>query len=101
MDITEYQETIKNFATYNHDLGAFLVPYNIGATVGTLQTKIANIMNADSTAITERDKISLAISIGDILQQLSYMTSELGLSLEEVIALNIKKNASQQPKREF
>ena len=101
MDINEYQETIKNFATYNHDLGAFIVPLNIGSCVGALQTKVSNIMNSDSVEISQREKISLAISLGDILQQVSYMTSELGLTLDEVIALNIKKNASQQPKRDF
>ena len=91
MDITEYQENISQFIDYHKELGPFQLILRLSNNVGILSNKLYNILNTTNGEFTDEEKIKIAISLGDILQDIANMASDLNITLDEVIALNIKK----------
>ena len=91
MDITEYQNNISQFIDYHKELGPFQVILRLSNNVGILSNKLYNILNTTNGEFTDEEKVKIAISLGDILQDIANMASDLNITLDEVLALNIKK----------
>ena len=91
MDITEYQNNISQFIDYHKELGPFQVILRLSNNVGILSNKLYNILNTTNGEFTDEEKIKIAISLGDIIQDIANMATDLNITLDEVLALNIKK----------
>lgn len=91
MNIVEYQDTLDNYADYPTDLGPFYLILNTQAHLGKLSEKLKEVMDKDSLDIDTKDKTSLSITIGDLISNLTFMASSLGLSLQDILALNLRK----------
>ena len=96
MNINEYQENIRQFANYHKELGPFQVILSLQNNVGILSGKLWNILENKNGEFTDEEKIKLAISLGDIINDVSNMASDLNASLDEILALNLKKIEMQQ-----
>ena len=91
MNINEYQDNIRQFANYHKELGPFEVILSLQNNVGLLSGKLHNILETGNGEFSDEEKVKLAISLGDILNDIANMASDLNITLDEVLALNIKK----------
>ena len=97
MEINEYQETVKNYIDYPTELGPYYLILDMMGDVGKLSDKIKNTIKDEATMAKE-DKILINISLGDLMYHISLIASSLGVSLEEILALNLRKLSLQKEK---
>ena len=91
MEIASYQESIQLFANHNHDLGPFLIIHRLGKHFGDLSEKIQNLLADAEGNINDEDRIKLAISLGDMMNDIATMASDLGISMTDILDINIRK----------
>ena len=91
MEINEYQAIVMNYADYPKEIGPFALALDLDKNAGILSGKLYDILVDKNDSINENERTKIAISLGDILYDIANMTSDLGLELEEVIALNLRK----------
>ncbi len=92
MDFNEYQDNIRPYIDYHSELGPFQVILDLTSNVGILSNKLYKVLNnGENGRFSDEEKAKVAISLGDILNNISNMASDLNISLEEIIALNLKK----------
>lgn len=87
----EYQENIRQFISYNRQMGPFATIMLLYQNVGILSQKIYSLLNSENSEISDEDKIKIAISIGDALSDLTNMASDLQINMNDIIALNLRK----------
>ena len=92
MDINEYQSSIRNFVTYPKEIGVFYNLFEISAAFGDLSKKVNETLISNKE-FDRNQSLRLAISLGDILNAISNFALDIGVSMDEVIALNLKKIA--------
>ena len=92
MEFNTYQDNIRQFATYHKELGPFSVIMDLTGNVGTLSNKLYNVLENNDGSFSREEKIRIAISLGDIINNIANMAADLGITLDEVIALNMKKH---------
>jgi len=63
---------------------------------GEIAEKVKKILRDSNGVVGEAIKRELAKELGDVLWYLTQLVTELGLSLEEIAADNIKKLSSRQ-----
>ena len=90
-DFNTYQDNIRQFAIYHKELGPFSVIMDLMNNVGILSNKLYNVLEDKEGTFTHDEKIRIAISLGDIINNIANMASDLGITFDEVIALNLKK----------
>ncbi len=93
MDFKEYQEKSKKT-----DLGTIvekneIVYYVLGLSdeAGEVAGKIKKLYRDKNGVIDEEYKKEIAKELGDVIWYLSQLCTKLGLSLEEVAEMNVKK----------
>lgn len=91
MEISEYQSYANQFSEYPRELGPFYLIYDLTSEVGTLADKLKEILGENNSQLTDKDRYKIAISIGDILKTLCDFSKEIDISIDEIIALNMKK----------
>ena len=69
--------------------------------VGEIQGKVKKILRDQAGQITEENKKDLAKELGDVLWYVSAMSSELGLSLDDVAKGNIDKLFSRKKRNQL
>ena len=95
MEINEYQTQIRNFAEYPVDIGPFTVILDLQKNVGILSDKLNKVLVVDHGSFSREDKFKAAISLGDILNNISNIATDLGLSMDDVISINLTKNSKK------
>jgi len=100
MDFNTYQENIRLYANYHKELGPFSVILDLINNVGRLGDKLHIILEENEGTFTPEDKAKISISLGDIINNISNISSDLGLKLNDIIALNLKKLEMIQQKNE-
>lgn len=95
MEINEYQTQIRNFADYPIDVGPFTVILELHHNVGRLSDKLNKVLIKDHGAFSKEDKFKVAISLGDILNNISNIATDLGLTMNDIISINLTKNSKQ------
>ena len=93
MEISEYQAQIRNYIDYHVELGPFSVILDLVNNVGILSEKLHSVLEEKRGTFSDLDKNKVAISIGDILFDLTNMCSDLGINMDEVISLNLRKQS--------
>lgn len=91
MDFNTYQETVHNLSDYKKEIGPFSMILAIIKDTGTISEKLRYILEDNDGSFNDEDKVRIAISLGDIINDVANMASDLGITLEEVIAINMKK----------
>jgi len=91
MEINEYQNQIINFITYPPELGPFYNTISLQNDIGNLSNKIKDLMDDPDQKIDRQYALKIAINLGDILGHVSNLANDMGLTLEELCALNLKK----------
>lgn len=91
MNINDYQDTISQFIDYHKELGPFQLILRLSNNVGILSGKLYDILNDKNGEFTDEEKIKIAISLGDIINDVANIANDLNITLDEVLALNLKK----------
>ena len=91
MNISEYQDNISQFIDYHKELGPFQLILRISSNVGILNNKLYNILNTANGEFTDEEKLKIAISLGDIINDVANIATDLNITLDEILAINIKK----------
>lgn len=92
MEVNDYQKQIRDYINYPVELGPFSVILSLQNNVGNLSLKLNDALTKDHGSFTKETKTKAAISLGDILFDLSNIAYDLGLSLNEIISLNLMKH---------
>ncbi len=97
MTFEEYQKLAATTAKYPN-IGASFVYPTLGLTgeAGEVAEKIKKIFRDNGGLVSEKQKEELMKELGDVLWYLSQLSTELGLSLEEVAKANLAKLSSRQ-----
>lgn len=100
MEINDYQLQIRNYATYPTDIGPFTVILELHNNVGKLSEKLNKVLVQDHGAFSNEDKLKVAISLGDILNNISNIATDLNLTMNDIISINLTKHSkSSEPKK--
>ena len=91
MEINEYQTQIRNFSDYPIDVGPFTVILDLQKNVGNLSDKLNKVLVKDHGSFSREDKFKVAISLGDVLNNISNIATDLGLSMNDIISINLTK----------
>src|SRR5512140_1585721 len=97
VDFTEYQEKAKQTAKYPVIGHAVIYP-TLGLTneAGEVSGKIKKIFRDKEGIISETERAALLGELGDVLWYLAQVSTELGLSLDEIAEHNIAKLLDRQ-----
>ena len=95
MEINEYQTQIRNFAEYPVEIGPFTVILDLHKNIGTLSDKLNKVLVNDHGSFSREDKFKVAISLGDILNNISNIATDLGLTMNDIISINLTKNSKK------
>lgn len=99
MDINEYQSSIRNFVTYPKEIGVFYNLFEMSSAFGDLSKKVNETLISNKE-FDRNQSLRFAISLGDILNAISNFALDIGVSMDEVIALNLKKIAVLKERQE-
>lgn len=91
MDIVTFQETIRQFADYHKELGPFTMVLALGKHYGDLTEKLHNVLENKDGEFTDEDKLKLAITLGDLLNDICNMSSDINFSMDDILNINLKK----------
>lgn len=92
MEFNDYQQQINNFANFNQQLGPYVTGLNIVASIGKLSENLIDVLNKQNGELDKKDIAKIEISLGDIMQWISATSTSIGLNLDEVAMMNIRKN---------
>ena len=95
MEINDYQLQIRNFATYPVDIGPFTVILELQNNVGNLSQKLNKVLVNDHGTFSNEDKFKVAISLGDILNNISNIATDLNLTMNDIISINLTKHSKK------
>ncbi len=92
MDFNEYQTKSRKTAGYPA-IGHPVIYPTLGLTneAGEVSGKIKKIFRDKGGVINEADKDALKSELGDVLWYIAQVSTELGISLDDVAAYNIDK----------
>ena len=99
LDINQYQENVVSYNDYPSDLGPYYSVMGIMAVTGTMAEKVLGLLHTSDGKIDKRYAMKMAISLGDILRYVSCMASDLNMSMDEIMAINLKKLEMEQQKK--
>ncbi len=97
MNFDEYQERAKQTARYPI-IGHGVIYPTLGLTneAGEVSGKIKKIFRDKEGIISESDRRALLAELGDVLWYLAQVSTELGLSLDDIAEHNIAKLLDRQ-----
>jgi len=92
MTFEEYQKQSRKTAKYPNSGNNFVYPtLGLAGESGEVAEKIKKVLRDKNGVIDEATKQEIKKELGDVLWYVTQLGTELGLSLEEVAAENIKK----------
>lgn len=92
MEINDYQTQIRDYIDYPLELGPYSIILSLQNNVGVLSDKLNVALKNDHGALTKEARMKCAISIGDILFDLTNITSELGYTMDDILSINLTKH---------
>lgn len=99
IDVNQYQKTVESYDDYPKELGPYYDIMAITSITGTLAEKVRLLLKDKDGKLERKDALKMGISIGDLFRYLACMSTDIGLSLEEVLVLNMKKLDMERAKR--
>jgi NTP pyrophosphatase (non-canonical NTP hydrolase) len=97
MTFEEYQKKSRETAIYPGAGNNFIYPtLGLAGESGEVAEKIKKVLRDDDNLVSPEKKEELKKELGDVLWYLTQISTELGLSLEEIAAFNIEKLQSRK-----
>jgi NTP pyrophosphatase (non-canonical NTP hydrolase) len=97
MDFKLYQEKAKETAIYPKTEPSWIYPLlGLGGESGEIFEKLKKVIREDGGKISEEKLILIKKELGDVLWYLSTLSTELGLSFDEIAEENLRKLASRK-----
>lgn len=100
MELTDLQQQARNYADYEFALGPYYSILGLTEEVGKINEKLRVILKNNQGSFSNDDIVKLEISIGDVLFWLLNMISDIGVSIDETVALMLKKQLLIKEKRD-
>lgn len=91
MEINDYQNAIREFTKYPKEIGVFYNALDMQSSLGQLTSKIDALLISENSEVDRQEALKFGISLGDLLFALCNFAADVGLTMDEVIALNLKK----------
>ena len=57
--------------------------------------KLNKVLTTDHGSFSREDKFKVAISLGDVLNNISNIATDLGLTMNDIISINLTKNTKK------
>ena len=99
MEANDYQLQIRNFIEYPLEIGPFSVILDLQKDVGRLSEKLNKVLVESHGSFEHKDKFKVAISLGDILFDISNIATDLGYTLNDIISLNLTKHSNDAQRK--
>ena len=97
MDFEEYQKLVKKTAIYPEVGKSYVYPtLGLVGEAGEIAEKVKKIFRDNDGVLDEERRQMLKKELGDVLWYLAQLSTELGISFDEVASYNIEKLASRQ-----
>lgn len=96
MTFNEYQKQSRRTALYPRELNLVYPTLGLTGEAGEVAEKIKKIIRDEEGRISNEKKKELVKEMGDVLWYLAQLATELGVSLDEVATINIRKLSSRQ-----
>lgn len=97
MDFEEYQKISRKTAIYpDKDNNFVYVTLGLIGEAGEVAEKIKKVLRDSNGILDEERKQSLKKELGDVLWYLAQLSTELGLSLDDIACFNIEKLSSRE-----
>ena len=97
MNFNDYQNAAAKTATYPNVGNNYIYPVlGLNGEAGEVAEKIKKVIRQEDGIISKERKQELAKELGDVLWYVAQMVTELGLSLDDVVQMNVDKLASRQ-----
>ncbi len=97
MNFEEYQKLSRKTAIYPDKDNNFVYPtLGLVGEAGEVAEKIKKVFRDNNGILDEARKKELKKELGDVLWYLAQLSTELGLSFDDVACLNIEKLASRK-----
>jgi NTP pyrophosphatase (non-canonical NTP hydrolase) len=94
MEFNKYQELASTTATYKEKI--IYPTLGLNGEAGEIAEKVKKILRDKDGVFDEAFKLELAKELGDQLWYVAALASDLGLNLDDVAEMNIKKLASRK-----
>lgn len=91
MDINEYQAKIREHINYPQEIGPYSIILALSQDLGRLSEKLNNVLINDQGNFDKKEAMKVAISLGDVLFDITNMASDLGFAMSDIISLNLMK----------
>ena len=96
MTFEEYQKESRKTALYPNKDNNFIYPVlGLCGESGEIAEKIKKVIRDEGGIVSEHKKEEIKKELGDVLWYISQIATELGLSLDAVVKLNIEKLRSR------
>lgn len=97
MDFNEYQKESRKTVIYPNSGDNFIYPaIGLSSEVGEVCGKIKRVLREYGGAVNEEMRHELSKELGDVLWYLAQLSTEFGLSLDDVAIENIEKLQSRK-----
>jgi len=97
MNFEEYQKLARRTAVYPKIGSSFVYPtLGLVGEAGEIAEKIKKVYRDNNGVLDEERKQALKKELGDVLWYLAQLSTELGLSLDDVACFNIEKLSSRK-----
>ena len=100
MDINEYQEKIKEYKNYPEEIGPYSTILSLTKNIGKLSEKLNDVLINDHGSFDQRKSLNVLITLGDILFDITQMTSDLKYTMSDVISINLMKHNKENQTNE-
>lgn len=92
MDFEEYQEKSRKTAIYPRIGETYVYPaLGLGDEAGEVLGKIKKIFRDKNGVLDDETRVEIKKELGDVLWYLTQLSTELGLSLDDIAKANIEK----------
>lgn len=102
---SEYEELAKKTAMYPTDILSAIsyLALGLNGEAGEVAEKVKKLIrdNDDLEEALVEKQMELAYELGDVLWYISQLCSELGISMEEVATMNIRKLSSRKEREKI
>ena len=92
MDINEYQIKIQEYKNYPEEIGPYSSILSLTKNIGRLSEKLNDVLINDHGNFDQRKSLNVIITLGDILFDITQMTSDLKYNMSDVISINLMKH---------
>jgi NTP pyrophosphatase (non-canonical NTP hydrolase) len=98
MELNKYQEQAGTTAEYpgkGESLGLYYAALGLGE-AGEVQNEVKKVLRNDNGVLTEKRKNAIIDEAGDVLWYLAALATEVGVTLQDIAELNLKKLAKRK-----